>query len=135
VAASLVAEDDVVAGANRADGRSDRFHDAGPFVAEHGRQRHGVLLVADVQIGLADAGGRDPHQDLVGTRGLELEFAELERRGLLVDYGGGDLHPPSFQLARCATNDRHGLKRVVRARSAERNRTAHRSWRSLHNDR
>ena len=100
-AASLVAEDDVVAEIDRAHGASDGLDHAGPLVTEHGRQRDGVLLVADVQIGLADAGGHDAHQDLVGTRGLELEFAELERRGLLVDYGGRYLHlanPPTRSL-------------------------------------
>ncbi len=116
VAASLVTEDDVVAGANRADGPSDRFHDAGPLVAEHRRQGDGVLLVADVQIGLADASGHDAHQHLVGARGLKLKLAELERRGLLVDYGGRDLHlclPNSLVAQRMIGVSRTGLMPLV----------------------
>ena len=47
-------------------GGADAFHDARSLVAEHGRQRDRIPLVAHDQIGVADACRGDPHEHLLG---------------------------------------------------------------------
>jgi hypothetical protein len=61
-------------------------------VAEHGRIGDGEVSVAAVQVGMAHAAGDDFDQHLVGTRVGQVDILDHERRELLADDGGGDLH-------------------------------------------
>ena len=61
--------------------RPDRVHDPGALVAHHDRRRSRPLAVPDVQVGVADAGGQDPHPDLAGPRLGRLERLDGDRAG------------------------------------------------------
>ena len=67
---------DRLADAQRPHARPDRLHHAGALVAHHHRRRSRPLAVADVQVGVADARGQDPHPDLAGARFGELEVLD-----------------------------------------------------------
>ncbi len=66
----------------------DGLDDAGPLVTEHDRRLARPLAVTDVEVGVADARGGDPHSDLARPRGLELEVLEPERLAGSVEHGG-----------------------------------------------
>lgn len=84
------AQGDVVSGLDLRDGTADRFHHAGSLVSEHDRQRHRVHLVPDHEVGVAQAGCDDTHDNLVRTWRLHEHGIELER-AFGPDDGGCDL--------------------------------------------
>jgi hypothetical protein len=92
-AAAGSGQHDAVAALQLRDARSHLLHDACPFMTQDDGPR-GVpgepLMGAQVRV--ADAGGRDAHADLVGTRIAQLELLEHRRRLSLAGYGGADLH-------------------------------------------
>ena len=55
----------------------DRARD---LVSEHGRRREGDLALDHVQIGVADAAGGDPDEDLAAPRLRDRDLLQLERR-------------------------------------------------------
>ena len=59
------ADDDVVARLGAGDLVADRLDDAGALVAHHRRSGPRDGAVDDADVAVADAGGDDPHQDLV----------------------------------------------------------------------
>jgi peptidoglycan/xylan/chitin deacetylase (PgdA/CDA1 family) len=85
----------VVARRDGRDARPDALDDARARVAQHGRQRHRVPLVADDEVGVADARGGHADQHLAGPRLLELHRLDGERRSLGLRDGG--LYPHARQ--------------------------------------
>ena len=71
---------------------ADLLDDARALVAEHRGQRHRVPLVAHDQVGVADPGGGDPHQHLVGPHRPELDLLEGEGGALVRRHGRRDPH-------------------------------------------
>ena len=89
--AAAIAQQHVVAGANARDLRSDGLDHAGALVTEDdGRQLRRPDRLHR-QVGVADPGGGQPHEDLVGARLVELHLGDLERRRGAVGQGGLDL--------------------------------------------
>jgi len=72
VPAGEVAEHDRVTGLHLRDRCSDAFDDARTLVAEDARQGDGEVLIATHQIGVADPGTHDTHDEFVASRGFEL---------------------------------------------------------------
>jgi hypothetical protein len=68
----------VVTDVDTVDVRADGLHHPGPLVAEQGRQRDRVPLVAHDQVGVADARADEADQNLVRARVGELEKLEFE---------------------------------------------------------
>ena len=100
----------MVARAHRGDVRPDRFDDAGPFVTEHRRQGRLEVAGHEVPVAMADAGGRDPDEDLVATGRRELELLDPERGTRLVEDGGSHarwiLHAPRGASGQPLSTDR-----------------------------
>jgi hypothetical protein len=67
----------VVAHGEARDVGADAADDAAALVAHDQRQRHAPVAAAHVQVGVADARGRDGHLDLAGPRGLQLDVLDL----------------------------------------------------------
>ena len=84
----------VVAGRHRGDGRADPLDDAGALVAEHAGQREGQSARGHAEVGVAQAGGGHPDQDLVGAGLVELDLDQGEGGAAGLDDGGlgGDGH-------------------------------------------
>jgi hypothetical protein len=59
-------------------------------MAQDDGHRRRERAVADEQVGVADARGRDPHPDLVGLQARELDRGQLEVRAGGLHDGGGD---------------------------------------------
>ena len=55
------------------------LHDSAALMAQDGRQRHWNHLMLCHLVGVADAAGRNLHQDLAFCRRFEFHFLELER--------------------------------------------------------
>ncbi len=88
-----VERDHVVAGGQRRYARADLLHDAGALVAEYGREAPlRVLPAHGVGVGVADAGGGEPHQHFAGPGAFEVDLGHLERCPRLPAHGGADLH-------------------------------------------
>ena len=62
-------------GATR-DSRADALDGARALVAEDRRERHRVPLVADDEVGVADAGRRDADEHLVRAKLAQLELLQ-----------------------------------------------------------
>src|ERR687897_176550 len=94
------AERHMVAGGHVRDALPHRLDHAGALVAEHHRHAAGAeVAVGEVQVGVADAGGGDAHEQLAGARRVELELLHGERLVVRVQHGGADLH-----AMRCASS-------------------------------
>ena len=85
----------------RGHARPDRLHDAGALVTHHDRGRPVPLPVADVQVGMADAGREHPDADLARARLDQVELADLHRAADLGKDDGtdGGRHRPSIVAA------------------------------------
>ena len=59
--------------------RADPFDDAGAFMTEHFRQWSRDMLKLDREVGVADAAGGNPNQNLAGTRLADFAVDDLER--------------------------------------------------------
>ena len=64
------------------DAAADLFDDAGAFVAEQAWQRERSDLVLHAEVGVADPGGDNTHEDLVVAGFVDDDVAQLERRPL-----------------------------------------------------
>jgi hypothetical protein len=85
-------KDDVVTRFEPSDAGADTLDNARTFVAEHDGQRHRIMLVAHVDVGLAEAGSNDPDQNFFVARLIKFERFESERGGRSFDQGGFDAH-------------------------------------------
>ena len=102
------AEHDAVAD-GQLDPLADGLDDACAFVAEQHGQRMAEARVHDVQVGVADAGRLEPHDDLARARLVERELRELEPPEL-ADYDAA-IHVQLSSPTRCAPSKR---KRQIR---------------------
>ena len=97
-------QQDVVAGRHRGDGGADPLDDAGALVAEHAGEREGQPARGHAEVGVAQAGGGHPDQDLVGAGLVELDVDQGEGGAAGLDDGGlgGDGHggAPRWATAR-----------------------------------
>jgi hypothetical protein len=91
------AGDHVVARLDVVDHRTDRLHDAGRLVTEHGRAREGVVALHEVQIAVAEArrSRSDQHFSRAGLADLDLLDVETTRNR--VEHCS--LHEPSPTVA------------------------------------
>ena len=71
--------DDMVADLEIVDSRSELFHDARGFVAEHHRSGPRAIAVDDGEIGMAQACGGNPDQHLPVTGIVELHLLDRQR--------------------------------------------------------
>ena len=100
--------DDVVAGSHRGDSGADLFDDAGALMAEDAGERDGQIAVHEVVVAVADAGGRDPDQDLPMARPVELDLLNPQRLfGLVKDHSLHSSSPPE-SLPAVTTTQRGG---------------------------
>src|SRR5262249_46540417 len=82
---------DLPADGRRIEARTDRLDDARALVAEDDRARADPVAVADVQIGVADAGGGQADEDLARARLVEPQRLDGRPRAGALDDGGLDL--------------------------------------------
>ena len=68
--------------------RTDLFHDPGTFVTEDGWQGRSEVATHEMPVAVADASGSDTHKHLAGTRRIEDEILNRERRTRRMEYGG-----------------------------------------------
>ena len=90
-AAMPVAEHHMVARLQSPHFGTHGFHNAGAFVPQHGRQGHGVILVAHNQIGVAHAGGHDFHQHFIPLRPADFKGRQHKICAFARGDGGGDV--------------------------------------------
>jgi hypothetical protein len=72
--------------------RTDLLDDAGAFVAEHTRQRHGEILVAAHQVGVTDTDTGNLHDNFIGPRLAQLQRLDVERPALFSNHRCFDFH-------------------------------------------
>src|SRR5699024_1919683 len=58
------------------DARAELLDDAGGLVTQEHRGGPGAVPVDDGEVGVADPGGLDPHEDLAGSGRVELERSD-----------------------------------------------------------
>jgi hypothetical protein len=117
-------------------GRTNRFDDAGTFVTQHRWERHGIILISNEHVRMADASSDHPDDYVVRTRRVDTSPLDLEPSPFLphdsycdvvpcfhvgvrhyeisLDYFlmGGNLHHwKKFILLRSAANPRLELPR------------------------
>ncbi len=97
--------DDVVARRDEpAPAVTDLLHHTGAFVAEHTRRVAGrVGSGGRVQVGVADAAGREPDERLARLRLVEVDLLDGERLSELLQDGGADPHGRDANVARCSS--------------------------------
>ena len=83
---------DVIAGRQTFDAVADGVDDAGSLMSEHQRPAAvAELAVGEVQVGVADAGGSDPHADLAGARSGQRHRLGRDGSGF-TQHAGAHLH-------------------------------------------
>ena len=82
----------MVADLDAGDVGADLLDDAGALVAEHVGEHLGRQEAAHGDVGVAQAGGDDAHQHLVGARPVEVDLGEGEGLAGGLDEGDGGLH-------------------------------------------
>ena len=114
---------DTVAGLHRTHCRADFFDDSGAFMSEQHRPI-GLSRHAIDQIGVADPGRLDPHQDLIRARIVDLHLGDGERvrRRVRQQRGGGLGHGGHGIACLTPVNSKHGPGRrwLAALRSARR---------------
>jgi hypothetical protein len=70
----------VIARRDLRDPRPDRLHDPRALVPGHHRVARLQVAVDEVQVGMAQAGGDEPHVHLARPGLVDLQFADLELR-------------------------------------------------------
>src|ERR1700734_596688 len=87
-AAGRSAQDHVVALLKAADPLPYRLDDAGAFVTQNNGMGDGYPVSGmTVDIGVADSGGGDAHQNFIGTRLLEIQLLDPWMRQSFTRYG------------------------------------------------
>jgi hypothetical protein len=74
-------------------GRTDRFDDAGTFVTQHRRERHGIILISNEHVSMADAGSDHPDDYIVRTRRVDTGPLDLEPSPFLPHDSYRDIVP------------------------------------------
>jgi hypothetical protein len=87
-AAGKEAEDDMIALLHLPHMFPDRLDNAGSFMAQNDRLRHGIDLIARHHIGVAHAGRYNPHQYFVMTGRRNVHRLNPERAALLTNDSG-----------------------------------------------
>jgi hypothetical protein len=59
-------------------GRANRFDDAGTFVTKHHWERHGIILISNEHVRMADARSDHPDDYIVRTRRVDTSPLDLE---------------------------------------------------------
>ncbi len=72
-------------------GRSDLFDDAGRLVPEHDRHREAQRSLDHFEVGVAQAGGANPHQHIVGFQRMRGDGLDRQRRARLTQHRGAVL--------------------------------------------
>src|SRR5207244_3370972 len=86
---------DVIARTQRADVRPHPLHDAGPFMAEHGRRvARRIGAGGRVQVGVADPAGDEPDENLARIRLREVELLNRQGSAELLENRCPDAHAP-----------------------------------------
>jgi len=83
VATGLVGEDDMIATLGSFDASTDPAYYARTLMTQHHRSVGLVPVVAEVNVGMADARGDQAHQDLVLSGTFHLDRFDLQRAALL----------------------------------------------------
>src|SRR5580704_2674790 len=91
-AAVVGREQHLVARLDPGDVLACRLDGARPLVTEDDRVDHGKQAEPGRFVGVADAGGLDPDQDLVVARVVEVELLDRQLRARLPGDGGADPH-------------------------------------------
>jgi HAMP domain-containing protein len=112
------AGDDPVAGLHVGHVLADRLDDAGGLVAEHDRHGRRVRALDEVQVAVAQPGGRGADQHLAAARLLDRHVLDRHRLARRVQHGG--LHRESPRPDRAdravdaaAAAGRGGLRRLI----------------------
>ena len=82
----------MVADAQPGDVAPDRLDDTGAFMAEDDRQRIDERTLHGLEVGMAQAGRTDAHENVVGRERCELDLFYGERRVHRVHHRGAELH-------------------------------------------
>ena len=83
----------MVAGRDARHALADLLDDPRALVPEHGGGvAGGIGATGGVEVGVADAAGREAHEHLTGSRPVELDLLDDERLGELLENGGANLH-------------------------------------------
>jgi hypothetical protein len=81
-------------------GRTNRFDDAGTFVTQHHRERHGIILISNQHVRVADASGDHPDDYIVRTRRVDTSPLNLEPSAFLAHDSYRDIVPRSHDGVR-----------------------------------
>jgi hypothetical protein len=81
------------------DGWAGAFDDPGALMTEDDREHDGEAAQPGVVVGVADADGLDPDEDLVIARLVEVKLLDRQRRARLPGDGGLDLHAFSLRAS------------------------------------
>ena len=94
------AGDHVIARLNGANLGAHLLDDTGALMAENGRQRVRVGTLDEMQVGVADTGGRSADQHLVRARLVDLHIFDLKRGAHFAQNGGFHPNVPFHGLLR-----------------------------------
>ena len=97
---------DLVADGVADDGVADLFDGARALVPQDERERRGDVTVLDGEVGVAQAGGGDLHEQFVRTDVVEDDLLEGERGVLAVKDGGVRVGGHVRFLSRCGRGGR-----------------------------
>jgi hypothetical protein len=75
------------------DGRTNRFDDAGTFVTQHYWERHGIMLISNEHVRMADASSDHPDDYIVRTRRIDTSPLDLEPSPFLPHDSYRDIAP------------------------------------------
>ena len=101
----------MIAGREARHTRADLLDHPGALVPEHGRRvTGGIDTAGGVEVGVANAAGRQAHQHLTGARPVEVDLLDHERPGELLENGGADLHGGNLTGERQRTGRTRGRR-------------------------
>jgi hypothetical protein len=74
-------------------GRTNRFDDAGTFVSQHRSERHGIILISNEHVRMADASSDHPDYYIARTRRVDTSPLDLEPSAFLRHDSYRDIVP------------------------------------------
>jgi len=74
-------------------GRTNRFNDAGTFVTQRRWERHGIILISNEHVRMADASSDHPDDHIVRTRRVDTSPLDLEPSPFLPHDSYRDIVP------------------------------------------
>jgi hypothetical protein len=111
------------------DGRTNLFDDAGTFVTQHHWERHGIILISNEHVRMADASSDHPDDYIVRTRRVDTSPLDLEPSPFLPHDSYRDIVPRSHDGVRhykislaysLMGGNRHHWKKIHPSREARR---------------